>query len=265
MKPVSPRTEADIIPRLSAHSLRQLTSCPRKFALRYKVNRYWPAPEGFQAQSADLGQSFHRLVQQHRLGLDLQATLEHEKKRFPEIEALWNNYLHSQYVTPEKAWDEQELVFLLEGVPFSVRFDRVIQQGDHWLILDWKTGHADPRRLTDDWQTKLYPFALAEAGHLLAGEKIAPENIKLVYWIGKTGQELPFAYNTFRYEQDLEVFKQKAREASQPFEAFLRKPSHCPECHYRSLCDQNPQDILTITEELPRFVLDRRADADLDR
>ncbi|HEY9766271.1 MAG TPA: PD-(D/E)XK nuclease family protein, partial [Chroococcales cyanobacterium] len=171
--------------RLSAHNLREFDRCPRAFALRYKVNRFWPAPDPVPSKRMELGQAFHQVVHQKFLGLDPMI------ENYPDLEALWQKYNFSSYsrsVDNQRVWSEQNLHVTLDGVGFLARFDRLVRDKEDWTILDWKTGKLDPIKLAGDWQTKLYPFVLAEAGSVLnEGKRVDPSRIKMIYWEGLTG------------------------------------------------------------------------------
>ncbi len=232
--------------RLSAHNLREFDRCPRAFALQYKANRFWPAPDPVPSKHMELGQAFHRIVHQKFLGLNPLI----ENLNSPDLKALWQKYTLSPYSGSEeksRVWSEQNLHVTLDGVGFLARFDRLVRNEGNWTILDWKTGKIDPVKLAGDWQTKLYPFILAEAGSVLNdGEEIEPSKIRMIYWEGSTGiSHDRFSYDEGKHEVLRSEFEEKVRQVSKPFDEekaddpnFPRNPKHCKKCGYDSLCNR---------------------------
>ena len=80
--------------QFSQASLQDYADCPRRFQLRYLQQLAWPAmetePVEEQEKRIQLGQDFHRLVQQHLTGIpeDIldQAVVN------PDLERWWRNY-----------------------------------------------------------------------------------------------------------------------------------------------------------------------------
>lgn len=261
------------LPRLSAASLEDLDRCKRRFALRYRANRYWPGPKpGDQdptsSESERTGYLFHRLVQQHALGLDVQAMLEAEGASLPRLIELWRKFEASPHARlKDPSWTEAPLHFNFSGVPFVARFDRLVRRPDGWEILDWKTGGVTPLKLKTSWQTRLYRFSLAIAGHVYNdGQPIQPEAITITYWDVNRARAESFAYDTAAYQEDLRMFEAKALEATKPFDerlpgasAFPRTPNRslCERCSFESYCfpaliEAKP---VQLSLQLPRFKL----------
>ena len=82
--------------QFSQGNLQDYTDCPRRFQLRYLLELAWPAVEAepadeFEARIRD-GEAFHRMVQQHVLGV-LPADVAPEPGS--DLAAWWENYLAS--------------------------------------------------------------------------------------------------------------------------------------------------------------------------
>jgi hypothetical protein len=262
------------IPRLSVQSLRTYDDCPRQFAMKYQLNRYWPAPRpadlaesrSDRVSGTEVGNLIHRLIEVRQLGLDPEPLLAANDDRIPELRRLWEAFLASGHADPApeaEVWTEQPLYFSLEGVPFIVRFDRLVKDRDRWQILDWKTGHLDETRLRQTWQTKLYPFALVEAGHALGHGPIRPEQVMLVYWEVARGKGHPISYDAATHAAARREFIARAQAVKVPFgpelpddPRFPRRSAHCGRCSFDSLCNGDRLATPSSSPPLPRFSLD---------
>lgn len=257
-------------PRMSAYALGVYQECPRKYALRYRQNLYWPAPDG-KPQDADTekrdaslerGQRFHALVHAHQEGLPLDAILAAMAEEDPATIPLWEAYLAHADSRPEgEVRSEVALHFFVKDVPVMARFDRLVQSEKGWLIQDWKTG-GSLESLANSWQTKLYPFALAHAGHALnGGEPIPPEAIRLRYWLWKDGrvETGDWEYSSTLYAEHLAEFERQAGILSAPLNAE-NFPGHgagsraCGRCQFMTLCHPMPlPEPPRLELPLPRF------------
>ena len=82
-------------------NLQDYVECRRRFQLRHLLELAWPAPvaepaEEYEAHVRD-GEAFHRLIQQHQLGLPVerltaQAEVEAENEA-SHLAEWWRNYL----------------------------------------------------------------------------------------------------------------------------------------------------------------------------
>ncbi len=252
---------------LSAHALKTLDKgCLRAFALRHKANRYWPADGPRQGPEAVLGTAFHALVHQHALGLDVGpfvAALAADAPRLPEVWARFEASEHATIPAGAQAWHEQALHFRVAGVAFMARLDRIVLDTGRWRILDWKTGNPDPDKLKRDWQARLYPFALAEAGQALAGgDAVEPGAIELVFWDVVRGLPIPVPYDRAQHEQVRAELERLVARASAPFDLaaadcanFPRKASACGRCEFNQLCNPRFSEVPAPPPPAPpRFV-----------
>ena len=261
---------SDLMPRLSVHALRTWDTCPRQFALRYRLNRYWPAPEG-RAQDAEgerrkrLGEAFHRLVEYRMRGLDPARSLAAWLPDLPELEAMWRTFEASPETRiPPGAhvWTEQALHATVAGVPVMARYDRIVQVGDRWSILDWKTGHLSHARLHDDWQTRLYPYLLVEAGAALGRGPIAPHQVEMVYVQVKGHDLWTLDHSSARHEATRLELERRAAAAMAPFDplldddpAFPRQPTACANCVYDTLCNPRTPEPSPARLVMARFAM----------
>lgn len=254
--------------QFSQSSLQDFETCARRFKLRYLDRLRWPAIESEPVTEAErlarLGADFHRLVQQHLVGLDvdiLTATLETVE---PDLQTWWQSYLAHRPAGLDEAQTYPELTLStpLRGYRLLARFDLLAVHADGtFLIIDWKTARHKPARqvLARRIQTRVYPYVLATAGAAYnAGQPLAATAIKMMYWYPHfpTEPEL-FEYGPKLQQRDeqflsdlIERVKYAADNSDFPLTAD-NKP--CRYCIYRSLCDRGRQagPLAGLTEEVP--------------
>ncbi len=262
-------------PRISQHSLGDLDECPRRFALKYKASRYWPGPLSFDSDpeataAIRTGQLFHRLVQQQAMGMDVKGVLAAEAERLPRLGVLWTMYSASPHARPKgEVHTEAPLHFTFAGAPFMVRYDRLVKDGDDWEILDWKTGKTTRNTLEKSNQTRLYRFALVQAGAVYDdGRPIDPERVRMTYWDVQRARPEEFRYDLATFEADRSHFDELATKVLQPFDETrpddpsfprTRNRAHCARCSFESYCHPvtlSADAVAPIQLPLPLFTLD---------
>lgn len=174
---------------LGQASLRAFETCRRQFQLRYLRRLSWPGrpPEETAAEAMARGRSFHQVLQQHFLGLEIDPDLIGDET----VRRWWAAFRRADLklpmgnLYPEISLSAPAGDHLLRG-----RFDLlIIGEGDNGRfahIFDWKTGNPQPEAiLRNQWQTRLYLALLAEGGEAFwPGDAAppAPEQIALTYW-----------------------------------------------------------------------------------
>ena len=85
----------------SQSSLQDYSDCPRRFQLRYIEQLLWPAVETEPVLENERrqqeGQHFHRMVQQHLIGLPAETLARLANS--PTLSRWWGNYLNA--IDPE--------------------------------------------------------------------------------------------------------------------------------------------------------------------
>lgn len=234
----------------SQHNLQDYLDCPRRFQLRYLDRLAWPAVQSEpileQERHMQLGERFHQLVQQHQLGLPVEA-LQSGAESDPELFAWWQAYLHN---LPEDLPPQRRVEFTL-AAPFAgyrllAKYDLLaIQPGESARIVDWKTNRRRPAaaRLRDRAQTRLYPFLLALAGAgLNGGVDWRPEQVDLTYWFtAEPEKPLRFPYSRSQFQEDEKLLRALIdairRVAGQPM-PMTGDERQCALCNYRSYCER---------------------------
>lgn len=230
----------------SQSSLQDFVDCPRRFELRYLLRQRWPAPEvddmlTFEQRMAQ-GQDFHRLVQQHILGIP--AEMLRTRIQDDELRRWFAAYLATGLAgLPSTHFAERTLSVPLGNYLLVAKFDLLAIDPERAVIVDWKTSRKLPKR---DWlakklQTVVYRYALATGGAVYNdGHPIAPEQIEMRYWYAEhEGATLSFPYDATQYKADARFLKGllKDIESRESFELTL-ETQRCRFCTYRSLCDR---------------------------
>lgn len=242
--------------QFSQASLQDFADCPRRFYLRYVLRVAWPAvaaePVEAYERRQQLGQTFHRMVQQHLLGIP-EARLA-ALAADPDLERWWRNYCvyrPAEMLSDATRHPEITLTATLSGRRLVAKYDLlVVQPGERAtssraVIFDWKTSptRSKPLTLKARLQTRAYRYLLARAGgHLNAGQTFDPAQIEMIYWFAEHPEApVRLPYDAAQYHDDevyltglIEQILSLAEEAFLPTEDERR----CAYCPYRSYCDR---------------------------
>lgn len=248
--------------KFSQSSLQDYHDCPRRFQLRYIEKLAWPAVGSEPTQEYEKhqqeGSLFHRMVQQHIIGIPAEkighlAQSEH-------LSRWWLAYeQYAPSLNGYTLYPEHTLSTPLGEGRVMAKFDLIaIKPGEKGLIYDWKTYRKRPRNeyLATRWQTKLYSALLTQAGSRLNGdEKIAPEQIEMIYWFANFPHEpAVFKYDDAKFQRDWDSLKKIVAEIKAAQEFPMAEDEHpCRFCTYRSYCDRGKEagnwDELYVEDE----------------
>jgi len=171
---------------LSQGQLTLLETCPRKFQHIYLEQLGVPmAPE--QQERLSWGDRFHRLMQQRELGLVVENLLPVDAVIQQRVEAFVQAVPEIFQVDSKTVrQSEHRRTVHMQGYLLTAIYDLLVLGEQQAEILDWKTYRQpqDARQLTQHWQTRLYPFVLAETSHY------APEQISMTYWFVPAERDL---------------------------------------------------------------------------
>ena len=239
--------------QFSQSNLQDSTICARRFELKYLWRLRWPAIESEPIQEAErlrrLGIDFHRLVQQHLVGLEAAALTDRLMDEDQELITWWQNYLaYRPAVLAEAAlFPELTLSAPLENYRLAARFDLLALQPDGtFIIIDWKTTQHKPARdkLARWMQTRVYPYVLATAGTAYnGGRPIDSEAIKMMYWYpAAPDQPEIFDYSPALLKQDEQFLRDLVGQiqscATSGQFPLVEDQRPCLNCVYRSFCDR---------------------------
>ncbi len=236
--------------KFSQSSLQDYHDCPRRFQLRYIDKLAWPAVESEPTQEYEKhqqeGSLFHRMVQQHIIGLpsDKLAGLAQSER----LSRWWDAYQqHAPALLGYTLYPEHTLSAPLGKHRIVAKFDLIaVKSGEKALIYDWKTYRKRPRNehLATRWQTRLYPALLTQASaRLNGGEKIKPEQIEMIYWFANFPHEpVSFQYIDTKFQQDWALVEKVVAEIEKAEDFPMSEDERpCRFCAFRSYCDRGKE------------------------
>lgn len=235
----------------SQTSLQDWLQCRRRFQYLYIRQMPYPAPVTADQikyeRHAEMGDTFHRLVHRHLVGIDATVLAAHIHDE--QVRDWWQAYLmHGLTGLPTQRHAEVQLSAPLGGHRLLAKYDLIAADpGDRLIIVDWKTALKRPSRATLErrMQTVVYRYLLVEAGaYYNGGQPITPEQVEMIYWFTNyptQPERLP--YSTAQYHADRALLENLIREVSAerlfPKVAEADKDRVCRYCNFRSLCWDN--------------------------
>ena len=245
--------------QFSQSSLQDFVDCQRRFLLRYIQRLAWPALETEPVLENEhflqKGSHFHRLVQQHVLGVPKESLEKGIQES--ELAGWWQHYLEWASKTigfeglsyPANLFPEISVSAPIGKYRLIAKYDLLVNKDDgHWLVVDWKTSRKRPRRewLLEKLQTFVYPYLLARAGASLnGGQGIEPDLIEMVYWFADFPEQPErILYSAVKFQTDenylLSLLARISRLEGDEFRKTDRL-ERCAYCVYRSLCERGLQ------------------------
>jgi len=236
---------------LSQSSLQDYVDCAQRFKLRYLDRLSYPAletePTLENEKHQQEGEYFHRLVQQHLIGIPAEQIARFANT--PNLGRWWENFRNAKDLSGLRGrkrsglYPEATLSAPLGKYRLLAKYDLIAIENGKALIYDWKTYRRRPR---DEWlsarmQTRVYRALLVNAGaHWNNGRAFEPEQIEMIYWFADFPNEpARFAYTSAQFKRDWELLAKLADEidsaASYPLTEDRQK---CLYCTYRSYCER---------------------------
>jgi CRISPR/Cas system-associated exonuclease Cas4 (RecB family) len=234
---------------LSQSSLQDYVDCARRFQLCHLDRLSYPAAESEPALENEKhqreGEYFHRLVQQHLIGVP-----EEQVGRLantPNLQRWWENFINIRDLLGlgdlTDLYPEATLSAPLGSFRLLAKFDLIAMRDGKAIIHDWKTYRKRPR---NDWlsarmQTRVYRALLTQAGaHLNNGTPFEPEQIEMVYWFAEFPDEpARFTYTSAQYKRDWDLLVKLADEIqTASLHPLTDDRTKCLYCPYRSYCER---------------------------
>lgn len=250
--PLSDLSSAPI--RLSQGQLTVLTTCPRKFQHTY-LEQLLPPLDPDQQDRLRWGAQFHSLVQQWQLGLPVEPLAEENDQLQRWFNAFTQAAPHIlELAAPSETLQRQSehtRTLEFQGYLLTVVYDLLITSDRAAKILDWKTypRPQNPGWLLASWQTRLYPFVLAETS------SYDPADISMTYWFfqSRNGevtepQSFTFTYDALKHEQtrqdlthlltQLNIWLEQYQQGM-PLPQVPLASNQCEACHFAIRCDRS--------------------------
>ncbi len=259
----------------SQHNLQDYIDCPRRFQLRYLERIAWPAVQSEpileQERHMQLGEQFHRLVQQHQLGLPIEALAEIAGGD-KDLQTWWQAYLdYSPNDLPPQRKPEFTLTAPFASYRLLAKYDLLaVEPGKSVVIVDWKTNRkrTPASRLRERVQTRLYPFLMVLAGaQFNHGALWKPDQVEMIYWFTSEPENPQhFHYTEEQYRSDETLLREWInaiqRSADQPMLMTADLEHQCPLCNYRSFCERGQQagtwenEVVDVEDAVPSVDFD---------
>jgi CRISPR/Cas system-associated exonuclease Cas4 (RecB family) len=243
------KTQPFQLTTLSQSSLQDYIDCAQRFKLRYLDRLSYPAVETEPALENEKhqqeGEYFHRLVQQHLIGIPAEQVAKFANT--PNLQRWWENFQNSRDLTGFKnlsnLYPEATLSAPLGKYRLLAKYDLIALQDGKAVIYDWKTYRKRPRNewLAARMQTRVYRALLVNAGaHLNNGKPFEPEQIEMIYWFADFPQEpAHFPYTTAQFKRDWDLLIKLSDEITSASAYPLTDDRQkCAFCTYRSYCER---------------------------
>jgi CRISPR/Cas system-associated exonuclease Cas4 (RecB family) len=250
------KTQTFQLTTLSQSSLQDYMDCARRFKLRYLDRLSYPAAETEPTLENEKhqqeGEYFHRLVQQHLIGIPAEQIAKFANTS--NLQKWWENFQNDKDLRGLRAgspngdkrpglYTEATLSAPLGKHRLLAKYDLIAVRDGKAVIYDWKTYRKRPRNewLSARMQTRVYRALLVQAGaHLNNGKPFAPEQIEMIYWFADFPEDpARFPYNSAQFQRDwdtlLTLSDEVASASSYPLTEDRQK---CLFCTYRSYCER---------------------------
>jgi CRISPR/Cas system-associated exonuclease Cas4 (RecB family) len=248
---------------LSQSSLQDYMDCAQRFKLRYLDRLSYPAvetePTLENEKHQQEGEYFHRLVQQHLIGIPAEQVAKFANTM--NLQRWWENFQSSKDLTSlretlvKRSKGDRDMSDLYTEATLSAplgkhrllaKYDLITVQDGKAIIYDWKTYRKRPRNewLAARMQTRVYQALLVKAGaHLNKGNPFEPEQIEMIYWFADFPNEpARFTYTAAQFQRDWDLLVKLSDEvataSSYPLTEDRQK---CLYCTYRSYCERGIQ------------------------
>lgn len=256
---------------LSQYRLNAFETCQRKFQLTAVSRLAWPSapPDAALAAAFARGEQFHRLLEQHFVGMPvaIDAALD------PDVRRWWRAFHADPPAVPGRdAFPEVSLTTPIGAHFLFGRFDLLTLTADGAHIFDWKT-ERKPRpahQLRDAWQTRLYLAMLAKGAEAF-GRTFAPEQIALTYWFANAPQQsVTLRYDSTWHQRNwaeltaLVERLDRRLDASDAIWPLTDELSHCAKCPYRAYCGRQTTPVVPDVSEWEAAVEELTADIALE-
>jgi hypothetical protein len=226
------------------------SQCKKQFFYRRIQGLKWPSDDS----NFKLGRTVHKLMEFQAQHLPV----EHLLSSLTPLELqAYDSLKHcdaAQWTVLASEWGFQVPIKVLDKTLWLTgRVDRISQDPDGNIVLiDWKTGTSIPRNPEQDWQTRLYLYAVHECAQDLGLSAFAAEQLRFLYI--QTHQANHLVQKTIHYS--MEKHQHIRAQIKGMMEAMLQEttfnlPQACPDryCSFKTICgiQKNGEDTAALS------------------
>ena len=202
--------------------LKTFEACPVKYNLKFNEKITVPQnPALFEK-----GKKIHALANYYHRGDNITKL---ETALTPDEKRLWERLKNNEYFSKRCLHSEYPITAKLNDIWIFGRLDAIVQDGDDYFILDYKTGTI-PQTPEKDYQTMIY---------LLCADKIIKNknSISFVYIDLKNNEnkviefneQIKVSYEKLLYTKCTQILETKEFEG-------LENRKNCKFCEYAKIC-----------------------------
>ena len=206
----------------SPNMLKTFEACPVKYNLKFNEKITVPQnPALFEK-----GKKIHALANYYHRGDNITKL---ETALTPDEKRLWERLKNNEYFSKRCLHSEYPITAKLNDIWIFGRLDAIVQDGDDYFILDYKTGTI-PQTPEKDYQTMIY---------LLCADKIIKNknSISFVYIDLKNNEnkviefneQIKVSYEKLLYTKCTQILETKEFEG-------LENRNNCKFCEYAKIC-----------------------------
>ena len=207
----------------SPNMLKTFEACPVKYNLKFNEKITVPQnPALFEK-----GKKIHALANYYHRGDNITKL---ETALTPDEKRLWERLKNNEYFSKRCLHSEYPITAKLGDIWIFGRLDAIVQDGDDYFILDYKTGTI-PQTPEKDYQTMIY---------LLCADKIIKNknSISFVYIDLKNNEnkviefneQIKVSYEKLLYTKCTQILETKEFEG-------LENRKNCKCCEYSKICN----------------------------
>jgi ATP-dependent exoDNAse (exonuclease V) beta subunit len=204
----------------SPHMLKTYQTCPKKYFLQYVERVQIPRS----ALLFEKGKKIHALANYFLQGINISRI---ETALTPEEYQTWQELLNNPFFKKDCLHSEYTLSCKLDEYWIGGRLDAVVQDGENYYILDYKTG-STPKNPQYDFQTMIYLLCLDKKL-----EKYS--SLAFVYINLKTKNNYVIDFNETLKQEYKNLIIEECSKISSDFQ-YAPKCANCSTCEFSKIC-----------------------------